>query len=427
MTTFEIISLVAIVVLLALSGFFSGSETALTASSKVRIKHLGKKRKKRAQLVERLLEDKERLIGGILLGNNLVNILASALATGLLISIFGDEGVAIATVVMTTLVLVFAEVLPKTYAISDPDRMALKVAPAIDFFIRIFSPVVHLVQKIVGATLKVLGVDTSNVEHALSGHEEIRGALDMHHEEGRLIKAHKDMLGSILDLDEIFVEDVMVHRTNIVMINAEQTAEEIIDQVVGADFTRLPLYRGNRENIVGVLHAKDILRAVRKSGADKSDINIKKIMADPWFIPETTTLREQLDAFLVRGGHFALVVDEYGALQGLITLEDILEEIVGDIRDEHDRTASGVKRLKGGGILVSGEETIRDLNREYGWDLPDQEASTVAGLVIHEAEILPYVGQTFTIHGLDFTIRERRKNQITKIKITRPKKPAKKG
>ena len=421
MTTAQIITLVAIILLLAVSGFFSGSETALTASSKARIKRLARDGKKRAKLVERLLDDKERLIGGILLGNNLVNILASALATGLLISFFGDEGVAIATVIMTFLVLVFAEVLPKTYAISNPDKMALGVAPLIDFFIKIFSPVVMTVQKIVATTLKAFGVDTSNVEYVLSSHEEIRGTIDVHVEEGRIIKAHKDMLESILDLDETLVEEVMIHRKSMVILNIEDTAEAIVGQAVKKAFSRYPLYQGNQENIVGVLHTKDILRATKTGAKDFKALDIRKIMNKPWFVPETSSLREQMDAFLARRAHFALVVDEYGALMGLITLEDILEEIVGDIRDEHDIKTKGTRRLKGGSLMVDGAVTIRDLNREFDFDLPDEEAATIAGLIIHIAEIIPYVGQTFTFQGLKFDVRGRRKNQITKIKITKLK------
>ncbi|MCH8347388.1 MAG: HlyC/CorC family transporter [Proteobacteria bacterium] len=427
MTTFQIISLIAIFVLLVISAFFSGSETALTASSKARVKRMASGGKKSARLVEKLLEDKERLIGGILLGNNLVNILASALATGLLISIFGDQGVAIATVVMTTLVLVFAEVLPKTYAISNPDKMALSVAPLINFFIRIFSPIVVVVQNIVRVTLKAFGIDTSNVEYVLSGQEELRGAFDVQLEEGRIFKTHKDMLESILDLDEILVEEIMIHRKNMVMLNFEDTPDAIIGQAVAKAYSRYPLYQGHRENIVGVLHTKDILIAIRKGERETAALSINKIMTKPWFVPETTTLREQLDAFLKRRVHFALVVDEYGVLMGLITLEDILEEIVGDIRDEHDQKGAASKRLKGGGVLVSGEMTIRDLNRKYGWDLPDEEAATIAGLVIHVAEIIPFVGQKFSFKGLEFEVKQRRKNQITKIKITKVKKKSKKN
>ncbi len=421
MTTEDILTLVAILILLGLSGFFSGSETALTASSKARIARLAAEGNKAARVVLRLIEDKERLIGGILLGNNLVNIMAASLATGLLITLLGDRGVAAATLIMTALILIFAEVLPKTYAISKPDRVALAVGPLIDIVVKILGPIVRLVQKIVGATLSAFGVDTSKADHVLSSHDELRGTLDIHHEEGRLYKTHKDMLGSILDLDEIILEDIMIHRSAMVMLNADDPAPVLLEKAIDLPYTRIPLWRGNPENIVGVLHARDVLVAMKAAGGDLEKIGIGEIMKEPWFVPETTTLKEQLKEFQKKRNHFALVVDEYGALQGLVTLEDILEEIVGDIRDEADTDIPAVKRLKGGGIIVKGDMTIRDLNRKYDWALPDEEAATVAGLIINEAEVIPYVGQEFTLFGLNFEIKARKKNQITKIKITKPR------
>lgn len=421
MTTADILTIVGILILLGISGFFSGSETALTAASKARINRLAAEGNKAAIKVSKLIEDRERLIGGILLGNNLVNILAAALATGLFISLVGEEGIAIATFVMTILILVFAEVLPKTYAISKPDRMALVVAPLIDVFVKVLGPIVRLVQKIVNGTLRAFGVDTSEADHVLSSHEELRGTLDIHMEEGRIYKAHKDMLGSILDLDDTTLDEVMIHRKSMVMLNADDPAPVLLEKAIELPFTRIPLWQKEQENIVGVLHARDVMVALKVAEGDLGKIKIDKIMKEPWFVPETTTLREQLKAFQKGRSHFALVVDEYGALQGLVTLEDILEEIVGDIRDEKEKAKGSVKRLKGGGIMVVGDMTIRDLNRKYSWTLPDEEAATIAGLIINEAEIIPYVGQTFELFGLKFEIKARRKNQITRIKITEPK------
>ncbi|MEE8296124.1 MAG: HlyC/CorC family transporter [Sphingomonadales bacterium] len=421
MTTGDILTIIGILILLGISGFFSGSETALTAASKARINRLAAEGNKAAIKVAKLIEDRERLIGGILLGNNLVNILAAALATGLFISLVGEEGIAIATVVMTLLILVFAEVLPKTYAISKPERMALGVAPIIDAFVKVLGPVVRLVQKIVNGTLKAFGVDTSEADHVLSGHDEIRGTLDIHLEEGRIYKAHKDMLGSILDLDEITLDEVMIHRKSMVTLNLDDEVSDLLEKATQLPFTRIPLWQRERENIVGVLHARDVMVALKKAEGDLSKIKIKKIMKTPWFVPETTTLREQLGAFQKRVSHFALVVDEYGVLLGLVTLEDILEEIVGDIRDEKDKIAPRIKRLKGGGIMVDGDMSIRDLNRKYSWNLPDDEAASIAGLIINEAQIIPFVGQKFDLFGLKFEIKARRKNQITRIKITKVK------
>lgn len=408
---------VLIFVLLFLSGVFSGSETALTAASEASIGRMAKDGNKRAKIVSELIADKERLLGAILLGNNLVNILASALATSMLISIFGSQGVVYATLIMTALVLIFAEVLPKSYAIANPDRLALSVSPYIRVVVALFAPIVQLVAMVVRLTLKVFGIDISRSEPVLTAHDEIRGTLDLKSKEGALIKEDRDMLGSILDLNDVTLEDVMVHRKNMEMIDADSQPEDIITAVVRSAYTRLPIYESNNDNIIGVLHAKDVLKIFRRIGGNHKRFNVRKVMKKPWFVPETTTLREQLSAFLERHKHFAIVVDEYGAIMGLVTLEDILEEIVGDIADEHDFELPGVRRLEDSSLLVEGDVSLRDLNRMFDWSLPDEEATTIAGLMIYEAQTIPIVGQCFTFYGFDFEITGRRRNQITQVKI----------
>lgn len=410
-----------IFLLLLLSGLFSGSETALTAASKARIHHMAKHGDKRAKRVSTLIDDKERLIGAILLGNNLVNILASALATSLFLSIMGDEGVFIATAVMTALVLIFAEVLPKSYAIANTERMALGVSSVIRFVVFLFAPIVALVQQIVRATLKLFGVDISSIDNALSAQEEIRGAIDLHRQEGGIVKEEQHMLGSILDLEEVTIEDVMLHRKSMQMLDVSAPTDEIIAAVVRSPYTRLPLFEKEPENIVGVLHAKDVLRALRRAGGQMHRFNVKRIMTKPWFVPETTSLKEQLNAFLERKSHFALVVDEYGDIQGLVTLEDILEEIVGDIADEHDFDLPGVRSFNDGTVVAEGSVTIRDLNRMFDWQLPDEHATTVAGLLIYEAETIPIVGSRYEFHGFRFEVTARSKNQITGVKVRKLK------
>ena len=417
MDTPLLLNILAIFALLCFSAFFSGSETALTAASRARIHRLAQDGDRRAQRVDRLIENRERLIGGILLGNNLVNILASALATSVFIQMVGEGGVVYATLVMTALVLVFAEVMPKTYAIARTEKMALVVGPPIGVIVSLFGPVVAVVRQIVRMTLRVFGIDIAADQDVLSAHEEIRGTIDLHTSEGGIVKAHRDMLGSILDLDEVTVEDVMIHRKNMSMIDAADPPAKIVNRITRSPYTRLPVWDHDPENIIGVLHAKDVLRALRRAGNNIADIDVRRVMKQPWFVPETTTLREQMNAFLDRRAHVALVVDEYGALMGLVTLEDILEEIVGDIADEHDFKAEGVRELPDGWVLTDGTVTIRDLNRQFDWSLPDGEASTVAGLVIWEAETIPIVGQCFSFHGFDLEIVGRRRNQITKIKI----------
>ncbi|MEQ8299118.1 MAG: HlyC/CorC family transporter [Hyphomonas sp.] len=410
--------IIAIVVLLAMSGFFSGSETALTAASRARMHQLEKEGDKRAAAVNRLIADRERLIGSILLGNNLVNILASVLATSLFTLLFGPGGVALAmaTAVMTILVLVFSEVLPKTYAITRTDSMAMTVARPIGILVLAVSWIVKLIQAIVMVTLKVLRLATP--ADAVSAEEEIRGAIDLHAFEGGVDAADRLRLVGALDLKELTVEDVMIHRKNIKMLNADMEPRQIVMKALASPHTRLPLYRGEKEEIVGILHAKDLLRAALPLGGDLSALDLEGILRKPWFVPETTPVQDQLDLFLSKRSHFALVVDEYGELQGLITLEDILEEIVGSIHDEYDVAVQGVRPQSDGSVNVDGWVPIRDLNRATGWDLPDEEAVTVAGLVIHEAQTIPEPGQSFVFHGYRFNILRRQRNQVTGLNIS---------
>ena len=406
---------VAVIFLLCLSGFFSGSETALTAASRARMHGLEKDGDKRAARVNRLLADRESLIGAILLGNNLVNILASAIATALFLDMFGDAGVPIATAVMTVLVLVFAEVLPKTYAISNSDNMAMTVSGPITFLVKSLGWIVAVIQAIVGLTLRIFGIRTD--EGMVSAEEEIRGAIDLHHSEGGVETADRHMLVGALDLKDLTVGDLMIHRKSINMIDADAPVREIVMEALASQHTRIPLYRGTPDEVVGILHAKDLLRAVAPMHGDLSGLDIAGIMREPWFVPETLTVQEQLDAFLKKRNHFALVVDEYGALEGLITLEDILEEIVGDIRDEHDIPVQGVRPQPDGSVNVDGVVTIRDINRAMGWNLPDEEAVTIAGLVIHEAQTIPEPGQRFSFHGYQFDILRKSRNQITALRV----------
>jgi len=412
------LTMAAIVALLAMSGFFSGSETALTAASRARMNRLAEEKNKRAKLVLALTDDLERMIGALLLGNNLVNILASALATSVFLTLFGDAGVVYATLVMTALVVIFAEVMPKTYAITNTDRFALAVAPLVRIVIWIFAPVTTAVRFIVRGTLAIFGIDVSDTTNVLSPHEELRGAINLHHQEGGFVKRDVDMLGGILDLSDLEVGDIMVHRKNMTMIDASEPNAEIVAQVLGSQYTRIPLWLDDPENIVGVLHAKDLLRALASFNWKPDAIRVLDIATKPWFVPDTTPLVNQLNAFLRAKAHFALVVDEYGGLMGLITLEDILEEIVGDISDEHDIERSRIRLQPDGSVIVSGTVPVRDLNRKLDWHLPDEEATTIAGLVIHEARAIPEVGQAFTFYGFKFEILRRQRNQLAVLRIT---------
>jgi Mg2+/Co2+ transporter CorB len=414
------ITLGAILGLLLASAFFSGSETALTAASPAKMHALEQDGSHRARVVNYLLTVRERFIGAILLGNTLANIAASALATSLFLSLFGERGVVYATVVMTVIVVLFAEVLPKTYAIVNADRMALVVAPAVRFVVALFAPVTNAIQFLVRHTLRLFGASISDEAEVLSAHEELRGTIELIHKEGGVVKLDRDMLGGVLDLRELTVSDIMVHRTKIDAIDVELPTERIIDLALKSSHTRLPLWRGEREEIVGILHAKTLLRALRDAKADVSKLDIMKLATPPWFVPDTTTLKDQLNAFLKRKSHFAIVVDEYGEVMGLVTLEDIIEEIVGDITDEMDIASIAARPQADGSVILEGSVPLRDLNRLMDWELPDEEATTVAGLVLHEAQTIPDAGQSFTFHGFRFEVLRRQRNRLTSIRVIPP-------
>ncbi|EKE43634.1 CBS domain protein [Oceaniovalibus guishaninsula JLT2003] len=420
-----IVTVGAILLLLVLSAFFSGSETALTAASRGKLRSQADRGSRGAARALDITEDNERLIGSVLLGNNLVNILATSLATALFTRVLGDSGVALATLVMTFLVLIFAEVLPKTYAITNAEKAASMVSAPIGIVVRVFAPVVGAVRLLVRLVLRGFGVQTDPHGQIHAFRDEIEGALTLGHSEGMVEKEDRDRILGALDLGDRTVEEVMRHRSQIEMVDGDMPAAEILEQCLRSPHTRLPVYRDSHENIVGVVHAKDLLRAMwdrrpdaAANGARMTDFDITEVAMPPYFVPETTTLDEQMRQFLVRHTHFALVVDEYGALQGLITLEDILEEIVGEITDEFDLDPEHpLRRTEGGDYIVDGGMTIRDLNRAADWQLPDDEANTIAGLVIHEAQTIPTQGQVFSFHGFRFEVMQRIDNRITRLRI----------
>jgi Mg2+/Co2+ transporter CorB len=423
MTATDWISLVVVVICLMLSAFFAGSETALTASSRASMARLEKQGNRRAGIVNRLLGNRERLIGALLLGNNAVNIAASSLATGVLLTWFGSAGIAYATVVMTLIIVVFAEVLPKTAAFNAPDRIALDVAGPMQWVVKVLGPILMGIEALVRWLLKHVGIVVGEDQAVLSAREELRGAVDLFHREGGVEKLDRDMFGGVLDLRELALSDVMIHRTNMIMLDADEKPEDLVNAVIASPVTRLPLWRGNPENIVGVLHVKDLLRALHAVDGDASKVDIGALLTAPWFVPDTRSVSEQLKAFRRRKTPFALVVDEYGEVEGLVTLEDILEEIVGDITDEHDVAIPGVRRQPDGSVNVDGAVPIRDLNRVMDWNLPDEEATTIAGLVIHEARSIPEVGQSFTFHGFRFRVLRKARNRITALRIQPLPKP----
>jgi Mg2+/Co2+ transporter CorB len=422
------LQLLLLLVLLGCSAFFSGSETAVTAASRARIYALSAQGDHRAARVEKLHSQMERVIATILLGNTFVNNFAASITALIFASYFGTSGgmVVAASICITAVIFIFSEVLPKTYAVNNAERVAIALAPILSPIVKITYPLTHVTQIIINSVLGLFGVKVEREPGAEESIEELRGAIDLHSESAEEIREAGAMLHSILDLDEVPVSDIMVHRRNMTLIDADLPPEEIVRQVLDSQHTRIPLWRNEPDNIIGVLHAKGLLRALHQNDWKLQGTDVVKLSAKPWFIPDGTTLLKQLEAFKRRREHFAIVVDEYGALMGVVTLEDILEEIVGDIADEHDMKVEGVVQEEEGSYIVEGSVTLRDLNRELDWDLPDDRASTLAGLILHEARQIPLQGQVFTFYNLRFEILERQRNQIRKIRVTplEPKSPA---
>jgi Mg2+/Co2+ transporter CorB len=417
MSTEIVVYLAAIVLLIILSAFFNGAETALTAASRARMLSLEQNGNRRAMLVNRLIGSPEKMIGAVLLGNTLVDVLAAALASSLAVTLVGEVGVAYATAIMTVLIVIFAAVLPKTYAMAGPDRAALLLAWPMRIVILVLTPFTVTVSFIVRQLLRLTPGQADDDANILARHEELRGTIELSQREGAVGKGDANMLGGVLDLGSLEVGDIMIHRTNMETVDIALPPEQIVDAVLRSQFTRVPVWRDDPENIVGVLHTKDMLGALAAGGWSLAALDIAKVMAPPWFVPEHTSVKLQLNAFLKRKAQLALVVDEYGGVKGLVTLEDILEEIVGQISDEHDTPDVGVRVQPDGSVLVEGSVAVRDLNRQMDWDLPGEEASTVAGVVIHEAQTIPEAGQTFNFHGYRFEILRKSRNRITSLRV----------
>ena len=370
-----------------------------------------------AQLVNRLLRQPAKMIGAVLLGNTLVDILAASLASGLAVLLIGPAGVVYATAIMTLLIVIFSAVLPKTYALAFADSVALFVAPIMRVVIVLLSPFTAAIQFIVRQFLRLTPSKRDDAANILAAQEEIRGTIQLQTIGGAVAKGDAAMLGGVLDLRSLQVLDIMVHRTKMQTISIDDPPEKVVEEVLKSPHTRLPVWKDEPENIVGVVHTKDLLLALSRSGWEVSNLDIPALAAQPWFVPDATSVTDQLNEFLKRKAQLALVVDEYGEVQGLITLEDILEEIVGQIADEHDVQDVAIRLQPDGSVNVDGTVAVRDLNRQMDWSLPDEEATTIAGLVIHEAQTIPEPGQVFTFYGYRFEILRKSRNKITAIRV----------
>jgi magnesium and cobalt exporter, CNNM family len=417
MTLDHELEIAAIAALLLFAGFLVTAGTAIGAASRSRMTELERRGIAKAAAVRQLIALPDRVTAAIAVGATASLVLATAIATRLALNWYGPPGPAYAAALIALLALIFVQALPKAIALVAPDRVALVTAAPFTLVTDLLAPFSAAVDAALSRGLAMAGINPT-ARTSRSVDDELRGTIDLHQRSGTAGKIDLDMLGGVLDLKELELFDVMVHRTKMRSLDAASPPAQILEEILKSGHSRFPVWRERPDNIIGVLHAKDLFAALQAAHGDAAAIDIEAICTPPWYVPDTTTVADQLAAFLRRKAHFALVVDEYGEVMGLVTLEDILEEIVGEIRDEHDVGAVGVRRESSGSYLVDGAVPIRDLNRMHGWHLPDDEATTIAGLVIHEAQMIPEAGQAFTFHCFRFEVVRKRRNQLVSIRVT---------
>jgi CBS domain containing-hemolysin-like protein len=425
--------LIAIFLLMA-NGFYVAAEFALVKSKGYRIDALAEENRFGAKLSQHILKNVEAYLACCQLGITMASLglgwVGEPTVTAILLPLLTPLGIPESSVHVTAFIvgfltfsslhIVLGEQVPKTFAIRQPEPVAQWIAYPLHASFLIFYPLNWLLNAAARSILRLLGVKEGTHQEILT-YDEIEGLVEASAEHGKMEESHAEYIHSLFRFRELKIGDVMVHRKNMIVIDVADPAEEVVEQMLTSPHTRFPISRDNPENIVGVLHVKDLLRFLIHNRGLLEGFNVTELMSPPWFVPETTTLEEQLHAFRERHAHFALVVDEYGSLQGLVTLEDILEEVFGDIADLHgQRTGTGIRRQADGSYNIDGWMPVRDLNRELGWELPDEEATTIAGLVISAAQTIPEIGQVFSFHGFKFEILRRQRNQITALRIIPP-------
>lgn len=408
------IFVIIIIIMITLSALFAATETAITASSPGKIHKLKVAGDKRAKTVLQVLKKKEKVIGTLLIGNSLINTVCTTIATTLFISFLGDNGTLVASAVMAFIIIVFAEVVPKAIAVAKAEQLALKMASTIVIFLKLFKPINIALDYITRIFCFIFRI---NLNPQISGTEEVRGVIEHYHQEGGVYKTDRNMLGGILDIRNMTVSEIMTHRSNIIAINIDLPSEVIIKTLLSSSHTRIPLWKDNRDNIIGILNLKDLLKSLYEHNNDQKKININELLTPPWFIPENALVVDQLNAFRERNNHFACVVDEYGDLQGIITLEDVIEEIVGPITDEHDRHSDEIIKKSDTEYVIKGTTTIRDVNRELDWNLPDDDANTIAGLIIHKIARIPNRGEVIELFNFKIIILKKTANKIDSLRI----------
>ncbi|QLK53044.1 DUF21 domain-containing protein [Ehrlichia ruminantium] len=411
-----VIATFSIFILLILSAFFSAAETSITSLSSSLVHKLMLKGNKRAKIIHNLSQKKKVVINTVLIGNTIINITASSIATAISIKALGPQGILFSTVAMTFFILIFSEALPKSYAILNPEKTALLISYPLSFCVLILSPITLSIQYIIDCILKILHMHKD--KEIISAADAMRNLISLHDSKGTMLKQDLDMLSSILDLAETEISQIMTHRKNLLAFNIDTNIHDLIKKILSSPHSRIPLWKNQEDQVVGVVHVKDVITLVREKGKNITQEDLHIVMTKPWFVPDSTLLSVQLHNFLRSRKHLALVIDEYGALQGIVTLEDVIEEIVGDITDEHDITKEApIKKISDTTYHINGDTSIRDINRQLRWDLPDEDASTLAGAIVYEVERIPEEGEEFSLYGLLFKILKKNGHTISVIQV----------
>ena len=399
--------------LIVLSAFFSSSETGLISLNRYRLRHLVDQGHSGARRAEHLLRRPDRLIGVILLGNNFVNILASAVATIIALRLIGEAGIAVATGLLTLVILVFAEVTPKTLAALHPERVAFPASYVLGPLLRALYPLVWVVNVVANTLLRGLGVSPRNHQGQALTREELRTVVN--EADAMIPRRHQRMLLSILDLEQATVEDIMVPRNEMATLDLEDDWPAVVETIVRSQHTRLPVFSGGSENVVGILHLRQVIH--RLGSGDFSREDLEAVMREPYFVPESTPLHTQLLNFQRERRRIGLVVDEYGDIRGLVTLEDILEEIVGEFTTDPAQSMRDVHPQEDGSYLVDGGAPVRELNRVLQWELPTDGPKTLNGLILEYMETIPEPGTSFRLSGYPMEVVQVSVNTVRTVRV----------
>lgn len=409
-----ILRLVLLAFLLMLSGFFSASETAVTSLNRLKVKQMQQKGVKGVDVIVRLVDRSNRMLSTTLLGNNLANTAATAIATELVVQAFGGAGVtAVITVVMTTLILIFGEITPKTFASHNSEAVAIKLGGALLILSTVLYPVLKALNIVTTAIIRVFGGEIQTAVPFVT-EEELRTLLKVGHEEGLIHRQESQMIDSIFEFDDMYVYEVMIPRIDVTAIDIAGEMEDVVKVVAETGFSRVPVYEGNVDNIVGVIYAKDLLKTTTSNGAD-SDIG--RLMKDPYFVPESKKLSDLLREMRREKVHIAIVLDQYGGTSGLVTIEDIVEEIIGEIKDEFDEVQTPIVKNEDGTLTMSGRMSVEELRDECGIDLPYEDYRTIGGLVFDILGRLPRQGDRAVLSSLEVEVTKVHKRRIIEMKM----------